>query len=61
MAKLYISRKPDGTYTLRALRLAGKELAAQKSISKIPHQGIGAAAKLLIEEVAPRKISRPVI
>lgn len=61
MAKLYIRREADGTYRLRAQRLAGKEMAAQKILGKVTKQGLRAAVTLLMDEVAPRAKKQPVI
>lgn len=53
MAKLYVKRHDDGTITVRMIRLAGKELAATKTINRIDREDFMAKVKELVDEVAP--------
>lgn len=58
MAKLYITRQPNGTYRLRGLRLAGKELAATKVVDGVKHGSLREEVVKIMDEVAPPKIVR---
>lgn len=59
MAILTITTAPDGTYTLRAVRMAGKELAAHKTAKGIKKSGIQVEGKKLMDVVAPRTANKP--
>lgn len=61
MAKLYITREPEGTWRLRGQRLAGKELAAHKTVKGVNTKDIQKEVAKLMAEVAPRKIIRTII
>ena len=57
MAKLYITRETDGTYRLRATRLAGKELAATKVARGVKRGDVGKTARSLMVDVGRQVIT----
>lgn len=55
MAKVYITTEPDGTFRVRAERLAGKTLAAHKTVRGIKRGELAHRVEVIMEVVAPRK------
>ena len=58
MAKLYLRTNPDGTYRIRGIRLAGKELAAQRVVTNVSRADLKKEVVALMDIVAPAKITR---
>lgn len=58
--KLYVTKEPKGTWKIRGERLAGKELAAHKSVRGISRKDLRAEVVKLVDAVArpPKTQSR---
>lgn len=45
MAKYYIKKAADGTYSIMGLLLSGREIAAREAVNKVPASELGVAAE----------------
>lgn len=54
MARIYVSRDSEGTYTVRGTRFEGKSLAARKVYKKVDRAHVGAAAGEVMKALGNR-------
>lgn len=51
MARIRVKREPDGTYTVKGTRTAGKQLVGQKIHRGLKRADVGKAAAALLREL----------
>lgn len=52
MARLYISKQPDGTFNLRGVRFEGKQLAALEVAKSVPAENLRKVSEEIGDKIA---------